>query len=258
MATEIEVDVYGCRLHLRRDGAGAPLLFLHGAQGLQGWEPALAALARDFDVIAPDLPGFGRSELGERSEDVGDLALFHLDLLKVLGLSTVHVVGHCLGGWVALEMAIRCTRPMRTLTLAASAGLRLAGVPRADMFLHPEQSLAELLFAGESGAAWIGAWHATPEREDVYERNRAAAARFTWQPRLCNPKLSRWLHRIDVPTHILWGAQDKVLPPAYGRALQERIAGAALTLLPDCGHLPHVEAPEAFAAHVRGFLERAA
>jgi pimeloyl-ACP methyl ester carboxylesterase len=189
---------------------------------------------------------------------VGDLALFYFDALKALGLSGVHVVGHCLGGWIAMEMAIRGTAPLKSLTLIATAGLRLEGVPRADMFICNQDELAQLLFAGNDADGWAKAWHASPEWEEIYDRNRAAAARFSWQPRLCNPKLARWLHRIDIPTHIVWGENDKVIPPAYAAALKERIGGATMATIPACGHLPHVEHPREVAATVAAFIERAA
>jgi len=251
------IDVRGCKLHIQRDGRGEPLLFLHGVQGLIGWEPLLAALAERFDVIAPDHPGFGRSDIADGVDDIGDLSLFYFDALKALGLSTVHVVGHCLGGWIALEMAIRNATPLRTLILVASAGLRLEGVPRADMFICNQDELAQLLFAGNDATVWKQTWRASPEREEIYDRNRTAAARFSWQPRLCNPKLARWLYRVDVPTHIVWGENDKVLPPAYAAGLKDRIDGASMTLIPACGHMPHTEQPVRVAAIATEFIQGA-
>jgi pimeloyl-ACP methyl ester carboxylesterase len=167
------------------------------------------------------------------------------------------VVGHCVGGWLAMEVAIRSTARLGSLTLVDSAGLRLEGVPRADMFICGPDELAGLLFAGD-GLAWMQAWQASPAQQDIYERNRAAAAKFSWHPRLCNPKLSRWLHRIDVPTHVIWGEQDKVLPQAYGSGLKKRIAGATMTSIPGCGHMPNIERPAEFAAAVAQFIRRAA
>lgn len=250
-----EIDVRGCRLHLRRAGRGEPLLFLHGAQGLNGSEPGLDALARHFDVIAPDHPGFGRSGDSDLIDDASDLAYFYLDVLEVLDLDGVHLVGHCIGGWVALEMAIRSTARLGSLVLIGSAGIRVKGVPRADMFVCAEDDLLKMLFAGDGGAAWIRSWRATPELEDIYDRNRAAAARYSWSPRLFSPKLDRWLHRVDVPTHIVWGREDRVIPPAYAEALQSRIGGATMAVLPDCAHLPHIEQPEAFANEVTQFIQ---
>jgi pimeloyl-ACP methyl ester carboxylesterase len=252
------IDLRGCKLHVRRTGHGAPLLFLHGAQGLNSHEPGLEALAREFDVIAPDHPGFGRSDTSDTVDDVADLALLYLDLIDALDLDGVHIVGQCIGGWIALEMAIRSTARMKSLVLVNSAGLRLPGMPRADMFVCSEADLIKLLFANSGGAEWLKSWRATPEQEDIYDRNRAAAAKYSWSPRLCNPKLGHWLHRIDVPTHIVWGAQDRVIPQAYAAALKDGITGASAATLPDCAHLPHIEQPQAFAAEVTQFIGRAA
>ena len=252
-----EVDVRGCKLRLQRAGRGEPLLFLHGAQGLNGWEPSLEVLSKSLDVIAPDHPGFGRSDNSELIDDASDLAFFYLDLLDALELDSVHVVGQCIGGWVGLEMAIRTTDRLKSLVLVSSAGIRVKGVPRADMFLCSEDELLKLLFAGKGAAEWLQAWRATPDLEDIYDRNRAAAAKYSWSPRLFNPKLERWLHRIDIPTHIVWGNEDRVIPPAYAAVLKELIAGATATMLPNCAHLPHIEQPQTLANEVSQFIRRA-
>jgi pimeloyl-ACP methyl ester carboxylesterase len=253
-----EIQVRGCKIGLRRGGTGEPLLFLHGAQGLGSHEPGLQALTANFDVVAPDHPGFGRSEISGAVEDMADLALFYLDLLNALRLQRVHLVGQCLGGWLALEIAIRDTSRIKTLVLANSAGIRVKGVPRADMFACSEGDLLRLLFAGEAGTEWLRAWRASAEIEDIYDRNRAAAARYSWAPRLCNPKLDRWLHRVDVPTRVLWGEKNHVIPLAYASALKDLIPGATAATLPDCAHMLHYEQPQAFAGEVSHFIRSAA
>ncbi len=255
---QTQVNVRGCEVSLRRGGKGEPLLFLHGAQGLNGHEPGLEALAADFDVIAPDHPGFGKSELAARVDDVADMALFYLDLIDTLKLDRLHIVGQCIGGWLALEIAIRNTARVRTLVLVNSAGLRVKGVPRADMFACSEDDLLKLLFAGKGGAEWLQSWRTNSDMEDIYDRNRAAAARYSWSPRLCNPKLDRWLHRIDVPTHIVWGKEERLIPPAYASALKDLIPGATVATLPDCAHMPHLEQPQVFAGEISKFIWSAA
>jgi pimeloyl-ACP methyl ester carboxylesterase len=255
---QTEMEVRGCKIGLRRGGTGEPLLFLHGAQGLNGNEPGLEALGENFNVVAPDHPGFGRSEMSDAVEDMGDLALFYLDLFDTLKLDRVHLVGQCLGGWLALEIAIRNTSRIKSLVLANSAGIRVKGVPRADMFACSEDELLGLLFAGEAGARWLRSWRASTEMEDIYDRNRAAAARYSWAPRLCNPKLDRWLHRIDVPTHVLWGEKNSLIPLAYASALKDLISGATAATLPDCAHMLHYEQPKAFAGEVSQFIRSAA
>src|SRR6202030_2181199 len=149
MLSETSVVVQGVTLNLRRGGSGAKVLYLHGAQGMAGAEPALAALAERYEVLAPDHPGFGGSDAPDWLDDVPDLAFFYLDLIAALALGAGHVVGHALGGWIALEMAVRSTQAILSLTLASPAGIRVIGVPRADMFICTPDELARLLFAGD-------------------------------------------------------------------------------------------------------------
>ena len=258
MAEHAVIDVRGRKLNVRRMGAGATLLFLHGAQGLSDHEPGLDELAEHFEVIAPEHPGFGLSDICDDVDDVSDLALFYLDLLDHLKIDTIHVVGQCIGGWIALEMAIYASQRFKSLVLLNSAGIRVKDAPRGDMFVCSEGDLVNMLFTGAAGDAWLKTWRSTPALEERYDRNRAAAARYTWSPRLCNPKLDRWLHRIDTPTHILWSADNRVIPPAYGDALRVLIPGASLSTLSHCAHMAHVEQPKAFADEVTQFIRRAA
>jgi pimeloyl-ACP methyl ester carboxylesterase len=254
---ETFVELRDAKLFLRRDGAGEPLLFLHGVQGLPGWTEALARLAERFTVIAPDHPGFGRSEAPEAIDDVDDLAYFYLDLLAKLADGRVHVVGHSLGGWIAMAMAIRTTAQIQSLTLVDAAGISVPGVRRGDMFIGSAAETGKLLFAGEEAAShWSALWQASEEMKETYDKNRAAAAKYTWQPRLYDPRLAKWLHRIDVPVHIIWGEADWLIPPAHAEALQQQIGqgGAALTMLPGVGHLCDIEAPARFAEAVAPFI----
>ena len=254
MLSETSVLVQGVKLHLRRGGSGARVLYLHGPQGMMGAEKALAALAKTCEVLAPDHPGFGRSDVPDWLDDVPDLAFFYLDLIEALGLGAVHVVGHSLGGWVALEMAVRSTQRITSLTLASPAGIRVIGVPRADMFICPPDELAQLLFAGDGWQQWNASLTGTPELQDIFDKNRFAAAKMCWQPRLFDPKLEKWLHRIDRPTRLLWGDADKIIPPAYGARLAALIPGASLVPVPGVGHLLPVEAPDRFAAETLRFI----
>jgi pimeloyl-ACP methyl ester carboxylesterase len=252
---ETVIEVRGAKVFLRRDGAGEPLLFLHGVQGLPGWTEALSLLAKRFTVIAPDHPGFGRSGAPDWVDDVDDLAFFYLDLLRMLADGRVHIVGHSLGGWIAMAMAIRSTAQIQSLTLVDAAGISVPGVKRGDMFIGSPQETGKLLFAGEEAAArWASAWQASDDMKEAYDKNRAAAAKYTWQPRLYDPKLARWLHRIDVPTHIIWSEADWLIPRAHGEALQQLIPGATLTRLASVGHLCDIEQPALLADAVIPFV----
>ena len=254
---ETFVELRGAKLFLRRDGAGEPILFLHGVQGLPAWTAALSRLAEHFTVLAPDHPGFGRSDTPNWIDDVDDLAFFYLDLLRKLADGRVHIVGHSLGGWIAMAMAVRSTAQIQSLTLIDSAGISVPGVRRGDMFIGSPQETGRLLFASEDAASkWATAWQASDDLKETYDKNRAAAAKYTWQPRLHDPRLAKWLHRIDVPVHIVWGEADWLIPVAHAEALQRAIGqgSAQLTVLPGVGHLGDIEAPGEFAAAVTPFI----
>jgi pimeloyl-ACP methyl ester carboxylesterase len=130
-------------------------------------------------------------------------------------------------------------------------------MPRGDMFIANPAELAQLLFAGEDAAAsWFAEWQGSPECLATYDKNRHAAAKYTWQPRLYDPRLEKWLHRITLPTQILWGAADRLIPPAHAERLAALIRGAETAMLPDCGHMAETERPELFAETVSRFIER--
>jgi len=251
------IDLNGAKLYLREEGQGETLLYLHGLQGLTDESDAVARLAQRFHVLAPDHPGFGRSDSPDWLDDVTDLAFFYLDLLDRQGNERVHLVGHSLGGWVALEMAIRSTARLKSLTLVSAAGIRVDGVPRGDMFIGPASDLGTLLFVDEEAAArWMSQRQATPALHEIDDKNRAAAAKYTWQPRLYNPKLAKWLHRIDVPTHVVWGEGDRLIPPPYAAALAAQIRGAEQSILPGCGHCLDLERPDLLTDTIARFIER--
>jgi pimeloyl-ACP methyl ester carboxylesterase len=251
---ENSIVISGCKLSFKRGGKGVPLLYLHGTDGLTEWPALLDLLAEKFDVIAPDHPGFGASEMPAWVDDISDIAYLYLDAIEALGLTGVHVIGQSLGGWIALEMAVRSTARLRSVTLISSAGIHVKGVPKADIFMIDPEEQARLAYAdatlGEAAAERAGA----DKYQDQAILNRIASARFGWQPRFFNPRLQRWLHRVNVPTHVIWGEEDRIIPPAYAQAFHRLIPGSTLTMIPKAGHLPHVERMEAVAQAMQGFL----
>ncbi len=248
------IEINGCKLSFQRAGKGVPLIYLHGTDGLAEWPAILDTLAERFDVIAPDHPGFGASEPPQWIDDVSDVAYLYLDLIERLGLAGAHVAGQSLGGWIALEMAVRSTARLRSLTLISSAGIHVKGVPKADIFMNDPEELARLAYADAKMGEEAAARAAADKYQDVAVLNRIASARFGWQPRFFNPRLERWLHRVNVPTHVIWGAADRIVPPAYAEAFHRLIPGSTLTMISDAGHLPHVERTSAVAEAMASFL----
>jgi pimeloyl-ACP methyl ester carboxylesterase len=252
---ETRLGVAGCSVSVKRAGQGPPLLFLHGGGGAARWLPFMGALAQRFDVIVPEHPGFGRSETPEWLDTIGDLAFFYLDFIGELGLEGVHLVGSSMGGWIAAELAVRSTHDLASLTLIASAGIRVKGVPMADIFLMSYEQLTRTLFADPTVAEIVLGMPVSEEEQDLRLKNALAVAKLGWQPRLHNPHLAKWLHRIDVPTLICWGDSDKLLPPAYGQAFRDLIPGSRLEVFDECGHLPHAECSDEFVRRLAGFIE---
>jgi len=249
--------VHGCAVSVKRAGTGEPLLFLHGARGAYRWLPFMADLAERFDVIVPEHPGFGESETPDWLDTIGDLAFFYLDFIRALNLRRVHLVGTSLGGWIAGELAVRSTRDLATLTSVAPAGIHIKGVAMGDIFLWSTETLTRNLFADRDLAEAALAMPVSESEQDLLLKNALTTAKLAWQPRLHNPHLAKWLHRIDVPTLILWGDQDKLIPPVYGPAFRDLIPGARLEVIERCGHVPQLEQRERFVAAVARFCTEA-
>lgn len=247
--------IAGCKVQMLRGGKGAPLLFLHGGGGAGVWLPFFKTLAEKYDVIVPEHPGFGRSDTPEWLDNVGDFANFYLEFMDKLGLKNVNLVGTSLGGWIAADLAVRNATNLNSLMLIAPAGIRVDGVPKGDMFLWtPEQSVRNL-FADQALAEKVLAMQPDEEERRRKMKNALMLAKVGWQPRLYDPNLRKWLHRIDRKTLIIWGDSDKVIPPAYGPAYRDLIPGSRLEVLKNCGHLPHAEKAADTAALIGKFIE---
>ena len=249
-----KISVHGCNISLMRGGTGRPLLFLHGGGGA-GWLPFMADLAARHDVLVPEHPGFGASDTPDWLDNIQDLARFYLDLLDQIDLQRVDLVGHSLGGWIAAELAVRNTQRLGSLTLIGSAGIHVPGVPQVDTFLVSGEQLIRSLFDDPKLIEAMLAQSKRPDLEDVILKNRTTTAKLIWQPRGYDPHLAKWLYRIDVPTHLIWGANDRIFPKDYAFAFQRLIPDASITIIPDSGHVPQVEQRQAFVAALEGFLE---
>ena len=254
-ATHGFIDIDGCKLSVRRAGKGETILFLHGAGGAARWAPFMADLADRYDVIVPEHPGFGESDTPSWLDNVGDLAYFYLDFLERQKLGKVHLVGTSLGGWIAAELAVRSQAQIKTLTLVAPAGIHLDGVPKGDIFLWSPEQMVRNLVASQALADQMLATPVSEAEQRVALQNSFTMAKLSWQPRLYNPHLKKWLHRITVPTQILWGDRDKIIPTPYGEAFKSLIPGSRLQIFADCGHLPQVEKKDAFVAAIVDFAK---
>jgi pimeloyl-ACP methyl ester carboxylesterase len=247
------IAVRGCRIRLMRGGAGDPLIYLHGASGA-AWLPFLQTLTQKYDVIAPEHPGFGESDTPAWLDNIHDLAYFYLDLMAELKLSGAHLVGNSLGGWIAAELAVRSTARLASLTLSDAAGLHVPGVKQMDSFLCTDEQRLRQFFYDPKKAEEMIARVLRPDAEDIALKNRAIVAKLVWQPRDHDPNLGKWLHRIDVPTLLIWGDHDRLFTKEHALAYQKAIPGSKLVMIPKCGHVPQIEKPDDFVAALETFL----
>ena len=245
-------------VQLVEGGSGPHLLYLHGAGGFTGWTPFLDRLAQDYHVCAPAHPGVAESDGLEHLDDLWDLVIYYEELMQALGMDQAGVVGHSYGGMVAAELAAHRPERITHLALVGSLGLWLDETPVADFFVLTAEERAELLWydsTTEVAQAYLALPSDPEERmEATLSRTQtlSAVGKFAWP--IPERGLTKRAHRITMPTLLLWGDSDGVVPPAYGEAFQRLLPQATLKTIARCGHIPQLEQPEEFISAIQGFL----
>jgi pimeloyl-ACP methyl ester carboxylesterase len=253
--SEETLTVRDVELTLRRAGDGETLLLLHGANGNMSWMPIFETLAEQYHVILPDHPGFGDTEAPNWMDNISDVSYFYLDVIDAMELDQFHLAGHSMGGWIAAEIAVRDAHRIKSLTLVSAAGIRVNGTPMGDLFAWSPEETARQVFAQQSFIDEMLAQEPGEEQIEIMLKNRQMAARLCWSPRFHNPDLKKWLHRLTLPTLILWGDSDGIFPEPYAHAYHALIPGSELEVYENCGHVPMAEARDAFLARLAAFTQ---
>jgi pimeloyl-ACP methyl ester carboxylesterase len=257
-------------------GTGPVLLLIHGIAGrLENWQEVIEPLARHHTVVAPDLPGHGGSAPGAGDYSLGALAAGLRDVLVALGHARATLVGHSLGGGVAMQFAYQFPEMTERLVLVSSGGLgpdvnailRAAALPGADLFIAATAGVG-----GKVGTAIGRGLTAVGLRpnEDVAEVARGYAsladrerrAAFLATVRGVIGTSGQRVHAGDrlylaegVPVLIVWGARDPIIPAHHGESAHEAMPGSRLEVFNDVGHMPQLEAPLRFVGVLERFLE---
>ena len=255
---EETIKVRGRNTRLYRGGEGPPLLFLHDTF-CPSWLPIHQILADQFEVFVPTHPGCAGSEDGICVNSKKWRTLFFITSISARRFILISpcVAGASFGGWIAAEWAIRYSKTLRALILIDALGLRVPEAPAPDILSLDPAASRQVIFADPSSALALEVIPETPKPEEVVSvlLARQTLARFAWQfPD--NPRLLRYLYRIKAPTLILWGGRDGFVSVAHGKAYHEGIAGSQLVILPNSGHLPHVESTETCAQMILKFLNQ--
>ncbi|MEO1055445.1 MAG: alpha/beta fold hydrolase [Actinomycetota bacterium] len=270
------VTIHGHSVGYRRAGGGQAVLLLHGLAGSsRTWDAALPQLAERYDVIAPDLLGHGESAKPVGDYSLGAYASGVRDLLAVLDVPSVTVVGHSFGGGVAMQLAYQFPQLVDRLVLVGSGGLgrevswllRTLALPGAE-YLMPlgfptplverANDLGRVLARRDIRWPWFGEmWRAY--------RSLAGAANRQAFVRTMRGVIEPGGQMVDatdrlylaarVPTLIMWGANDAIIPVEHGERAHEAIEHSRLEVLDGVGHFPHVEAPELFVELLGDFID---
>jgi len=238
-------------------GKGEPLLFLHDAGGLN-WNPFLDALSERHTVYAPYMPGTGNSTGLENIRDLWGLVLSYYDLLDRLGLESVDVVGHSLGGMIAAELAATDQSRVKRLVLISPVGLWLDEAPIADIFaMLPHELLAHSVLDLESpaGQAMQQVPESIDERLEMHiarVQTMQAAAKFLWP--VPDKGLKDRIYRITAETLIVWGKQDGLIPSLYAEEFKRRIPGSQVVLIDAASHLVTLEQTPQVISAIERFL----
>src|SRR5580658_4294425 len=245
----------GIELEALRHGAGAPVVLLHGMDTVSPKAPFLDLLGRHVEIIAPSSPGFGNSKRPADFDTIYDLTHLYLALLDQLPYEKVTLLGLSFGGWLAAEVAAASCHRIANLILVDPVGIKIGSRETRDILDVFNTNPAEVRRRSWADPAKAPNFDAmTDEELVIHAKNWEALCLYAWHPYMYNPQLKQWLGRISVPTLMLWGDQDGVVTPDYGRAYAKLIHGAEFRPIEAAGHHPQEEQPGRFVDAVMGFL----
>jgi pimeloyl-ACP methyl ester carboxylesterase len=237
-------------------GGGPPLVYLHGGFGLH-WNEFLDALARDFTVYAPEFPGTtpGDHDALRALDDLWDVVLYHYELLDALGLKAPAVAGHSFGAMLAAETAATSPDRVGKLVLMSAMGLWRDDTPIRNYIVTPQPELAPMILVNPEHPVRARLFPDPNDFDAVirYQWTLACIGKFIWP--IPDKGLKKRIGRIKAPTLVLWGKQDRLIPPIYANEFASRIKGAKVELLDGAAHLLDFEQPEPAAKAIAAFLK---
>jgi pimeloyl-ACP methyl ester carboxylesterase len=273
------VTIHGHERAFRIAGSGPAILMIHGVgDSSETWNSVHAKLAQRFTVIAPDLLGHGESAKPRADYSVAAFANGMRDLLIALGIHRVTVVGHSLGGGIAGQFAYQYPEFVERVVLVAAGGvttdvspaLRLAAMPmgaEALAALRLPGAMPTLRLFGRAAKTVLGATQIgrdLPDLLGLVERLRdpAALSAFSHTLRGAVDGHGQYITMLDrsylmtsVPTQLIWGEDDPIIPVSHARIAQEAMPGARLEVFNDSGHMPHHDDPDRFVETVERFID---
>jgi pimeloyl-ACP methyl ester carboxylesterase len=248
------IDVGDLHVAYRRKGQGEPVLYLHGAGFTRMWLPLHEELSKRMDLVAPEHPGYGETEMPEWLDGFDDVVLHYDELLDALGLDQVHLVGYSLGGWIAAEFAAFYPKRLRSLTLMVPAGLRILGKPIPNPVAMMPDQFFDLIFNDKTNMGQV-----LPDFESFDEivhsyGEGTTLARLAWTTQY-NLKLEQRLERVTCPSLVVRAEHDRLIPDEMAERYTEHLPNSAIETIPGTGHALAVEQPEKVGETIGRFIQ---
>jgi len=248
------VDLGGAIVDIRRAGRGTPLVVLHHEIGPLEGQPFHDTLARQFDVIVPQHPGFGSERRPEWMRNVRDVAATYRMMLARLGIGRHVLVGLGFGGWIAAEMATMGPADLDALAIVGGMGVK---PPEGDIL---DQALIDHIAYIRAGfhdaSTFERVFGAEPPGEQLvaWDFSREMSYRLAWKPYMRSLTLAQLLRGVDTPSLVVWGDDDRIVPRSTADVFAGALRNSRLEIVPKCGHFVDMEKPAELAALITGFV----
>lgn len=244
---ERSVQVVGLNIQYWEGGSGEPLLVVHHDIGNQGWTPFYDALAGRFRVIVPELPGFGKSDRPAWARHPRDLAMILELMLDKLDIDSAVLVGLGFGGWIAAEMAVMSQRRFRRLVLVNAMGIKPSEGEIVDQMMIDFPDYVETGCADRASFVRLFGEEVPREQVLVWDYAREMTARIAWKPYMFSHQLPHLLGGVEIPTLVVWGRENRVVPRVCGEAYARALPNARLVVIDSAGQWADLEQPAELA-----------
>jgi pimeloyl-ACP methyl ester carboxylesterase len=266
MNNEITNNIHSKRIKLGNlniryftGGQGEPLIVIHGGgDGARAWLENAAALSKNYSVYIPDLPGFGHSQSANDRFHLPEYVAFIEDFSSTLGLDSFHLIGHSIGGGIAIHYALKFPQKVKGLVLVSSWCLGIEAALWVRLLSHPAlcQSLGEAGIAVLKGVKWLARLFYAPFKfANPVTRVKMDIGKTMITLRGQTTVLQDRLSELTMPTLLVWGSGDRIVPAAHAYAAAELIPDCQLHIFEGCGHSVYRQRAGEFSQLLANFLD---
>jgi pimeloyl-ACP methyl ester carboxylesterase len=254
--SEAQVEVAGLNIRYFRGGSGPVAIKLHHSTGNPGWMASDDALAEKFDLIVPDLPGYNQSDRPVWARSIRDISIIMKRFVEELELKNVTLIGCGLGGWVAAELATMYDAELSNLVISGAPGIKPNEGFIEDQIMMDWEEYVQLGFSsGENYLAVYGE-DAAEVYKELWDYSREMTARLTWKPWMYNKSLEPLLQLVNIPSLVIWGADDRITPLTCGEQYSAALPNSSLQVIENAGHCVEQEETSKFVELVSEFIGR--